>query len=74
MTDEMGASSLICAALEGLEAGRRVSLKLDGEPGWIEIRKIGTLRDWPGLFEVERAGGQATLMAPIPRLVAIEVG
>ncbi|HEY0628570.1 MAG TPA: hypothetical protein VGD23_04500 [Sphingomicrobium sp.] len=73
MTDETGASSLICAAVDGLNRRCRVSLKLDGQPEWIEVEAIKLTAHWPGLFEVQRAAGHSTLMAPISRLVAIEV-
>lgn len=74
MTDEMGASSLMCAALDALNRGRPVAVKLDGEPSWIEISAIKCGLEWPGLFEVERSGGNGRVMAPGARIVAIEVG
>lgn len=74
MTDEMGASSLMCAALDALNRGRRVAMKLDGETGWIEVQAIKSSLHWPGLFEVQRADDCARVFAPTSRLVAIEVG
>jgi hypothetical protein len=74
MSDDLALNSLIGAAADGLSRGCRVSLKLEGETDWMEIEEINFETNWPGLFKIARAGRHGTLMAPMSRLVAIQVG
>jgi hypothetical protein len=74
MSDESLASGLAQVVAGALHDERPVSIRIEGEPAWERVDRVNYGPHGPAVVEVRRAADGHTLIIPVGRVIAVDLG